>query len=253
MAMARRHAIVLGASMAGLGAARALVNHFEHVTLVERDELLDAPAHRKGVPQAQHAHGLLPSGYRVLSDYFPQMMDELVAEGAVRGDLTGDFLWYQYGGWKLRADSGLDGIVVSRPHLERKVRDNVLALPRLSLLQAHDGEEPVFDPLSRRVTGLTVTKRATGQRTTLEADLVVDALGRGSPSPRWLTAWGFGPIDETSVTIDVGYATAVFDRHAGDLYGSMGAIIAGTAPQSKRFAAILGAEGGRWIITLAGC
>lgn len=253
MAAARRHAIVLGGSMAGLGAARALTNHFERVTLVERDEVSDCAQHRKGVPQGQHAHGLLPAGYRVLADYFPQMMDELVAEGALRADLTGDFLWYQYGGWKLRADSGLDGIVVSRPHLERKVRDNVLALPRLVLLQGHDGEQPVFDAMSRRVTGLSVRKRATGQTIELEADLVVDALGRGSPSPKWLAAWGYGQVEETNVPIDVGYATATFERRPGDLYGATGAVIAGTAPQSTRFAATLGAEGNRWVVTLAGC
>ena len=253
MASPRRHAIVLGGSMAGLGAARALVNHFERITLVERDEITGCSQHRKGVPQGQHAHGLLPSGYRVLSDYFPQMMDELVAEGATRGDLTGDFLWYQYGGWKLRADSGLDGIVVSRPHLERKVRDNVLAMPQLSLLQGHDGEEPVFDPLSPRVTGLRARKRATGETVTLEADLVVDALGRGSPSARWLAAWGFGQVAETHVPIDVGYATALFERRPGDLFGCMGAVVAGTAPQSTRYAATLGAEGNRWMVTLAGC
>lgn len=253
MAAARRHAIVLGGSMAGLGAARALTDHFERVTLVERDELGDCTRHRKGVPQGQHAHGLLPSGYRVLSDYFPQMMDELAAEGALPGDLTGDFLWYQYGGWKLRADSGLGAILVSRPHLERKVRDNVLALPRLALLQGHDVEEPVFDPASRRITGLRVSKRPAGATITLEADLVVDTLGRGSPSPNWLAGWGYGRVEETSVPIDVGYATAQFERRAGDLYGSTGAVIAGTAPQSTRLAAILGAEGNRWIVTLAGC
>jgi 2-polyprenyl-6-methoxyphenol hydroxylase-like FAD-dependent oxidoreductase len=189
----------------------------------------------------------------VLSDYFPQMMDELVAEGATRGDLTGDFLWYQYGGWKLRADSGLDGIVVSRPHLERKVRDNVVAMPRLSLLQGHDGEEPVFDTDARRVTGLRVKKRATGETMELAADLVVDALGRGSPSPKWFADWGFGEVEETHVPIDVGYATGTFERRAGDLFGSMGAVIAGTAPKSTRYAATLGAEGNRWIVTLAGC
>src|SRR5205823_1494398 len=123
---------------------------------------------------------------------FPGMMDELVAAGALAGDLTGDFLWYQYGGWKLRADSGLEGIVVSRPTLERKVRERVLALPRLTLLEGHDGEEPVFDPATRAVTGLRVKNRATGAATTLAADLLVDALGRGSPSPRWLASWGYG-------------------------------------------------------------
>ena len=156
MAGKRGHAIVLGGSMAGLGAARALANHFDRVTLVERDELTPGTDLRKGVPQAQHAHGLLPSGYQILSDYFPGLMDELVAQGAIRGDLTGDFLWYQYGGWKLRADSRLDAIVVSRPFLERKVRERVLALPEVTLLQGHIGENPVFDSRTRRVTGLSV-------------------------------------------------------------------------------------------------
>jgi 2-polyprenyl-6-methoxyphenol hydroxylase-like FAD-dependent oxidoreductase len=239
--------------MAGLGAARALANHFDRVTLVERDELTTGGTTRKGVPQAQHAHGLLPSGYRILSDYFPQMMDELVEDGAIRGDLTGDFLWYQYGGWKLRADSGLEAIVVSRPQLERNVRDRVLALSKVTLLQGYDAEGPIFDPRARRVTGLSVKKLSTGATVALDADLVVDALGRGSPSQKWLASLGYGPVRETSVPIEVGYATRVFERRPGDLYGSMGAVIAGTAPQSTRFVAILGAEGDRWIVTLAGC
>ena len=249
----RGHAIVLGGSMAGLGAARALANHFDRVTLVERDELTTGGTTRKGVPQAQHAHGLLPSGYRILSDYFPQMMDELVEDGAIRGDLTGDFLWYQYGGWKLRADSGLEAIVVSRPQLERKVRDRVLALSKVTLLQGYDAEGPIFDPRARRVTGLSVKKLSTATTAALAADLVVDALGRGSPSQKWLASFGYGQVKETHVPIEVGYATGVFERRPGDLYGSMGAVIAGTAPQSTRFVAILGAEGDRWIITLAGC
>jgi 2-polyprenyl-6-methoxyphenol hydroxylase-like FAD-dependent oxidoreductase len=239
--------------MAGLGTARALVNHFERVTLVERDVLPTSTENRKGVPQGQHAHGLLPSGYKVLADYFPGMMDELTREGAMRGDMTGDFLWYQYGGWKLRADTGLQAIFVSRPHLERKVREHVLALPKLTLLQNHDGEEPIFDAARARVTGLRVKNRANGETQALDADLVVDALGRGSPSPKWLDSWGFGQVAETNVQIDVGYATGVFERRPGDLYGTKGAIIAGTAPQSTRFGAILAAEGDRWVITLVGC
>ena len=252
MKAGRKHAIVLGGSMAGLGLARALVNHYDRVTLVERDELPAGTGIRKGVPQGRHAHGLLPSGYRILSDYFPGMMDELVADGALRGDITGDFLWYQYGAWKLRANSGLEGIVVSRPHLERKVRERVFALPNLTLLQGHVGEEPIFDPGSGRVTGLRVKNLSTDATAALEADLVVDALGRGSPSPKWLAAWGCGEVEVTSVVIDIGYGTAVFERRPGDLYGSMGAIIAGRSPESTRYTAVLAAEGNRWIITLVG-
>ena len=249
----RGHAIVLGGSMAGLGTARALANHFDRVTLVERDELTTGSTNRKGVPQAQHAHGLLPSGYRILLDYFPGMMEQLVADSAIRGDLTGDFLWYQYGGWKLRADSGLEAIVVSRPLLERKVRDRVLALSKVTLLQGHDAENLTFDPRTRRVTGVSARKLSTGATVALDADLVVDALGRGSASQKWLASLGYGRVKETNVAIEVGYATGVFERRPGDLYGGIGAVIAGTAPQSTRFAAILGAEGDRWIVTLAGC
>ena len=57
-----KHAIVIGSSIAGLLAARALSEHFEHVTILERDNLSDKPEPRKGVPQGQHAHGLLAAG-----------------------------------------------------------------------------------------------------------------------------------------------------------------------------------------------
>jgi len=47
-----RQAVVVGGSISGLLAARVLSNHFEQVTLIERDVLPRAPAPRKGVPQA---------------------------------------------------------------------------------------------------------------------------------------------------------------------------------------------------------
>ena len=52
------HAIVIGASMGGLLAARALTDDFETVTLLERDVFPVADVSRKGVPQGDHAHGL---------------------------------------------------------------------------------------------------------------------------------------------------------------------------------------------------
>lgn len=250
--MGRSHAVVLGASMAGLGAARALTEHFERVTVVERDELPDVAEPRKGVPQAHHAHGLLPSGYRILDAWFPGLMRELVAAGGIEGDLTGDFLWYQYGAWKLRADSGLGGIVVSRPFLEAGVRRHTRALPKVTFLTGHDVLEPIYDAAGGRVTAAQVKHRGSGETTTLDADLVVDATGRGSAAPKWLAAWGLGAVPESEVRIDVGYATGVFERKPGDLYGAMGAIIAGTTPAAKRFAAVLGAEADRWVITLVG-
>jgi phytoene dehydrogenase-like protein len=43
-----KHAIVLGASMAGLAAARVLADAYQRVTVLERDTLPGAAAHRKG-------------------------------------------------------------------------------------------------------------------------------------------------------------------------------------------------------------
>ena len=75
-------AVVLGASMSGLLAARVLADFFETVTVVDRDELPDDPANRRGVPQGRHVHVLLPSGAQILDELFPGILNELVAEGA---------------------------------------------------------------------------------------------------------------------------------------------------------------------------
>jgi 2-polyprenyl-6-methoxyphenol hydroxylase-like FAD-dependent oxidoreductase len=254
-AMRARHsnAVVVGASMSGLLATRALSDYFEHVTVVERDVLIkDGDESRKGVPQAAHAHGVLASGYRVMDAYFPGMMDELEALGAPRGDVVGDFLWFQYGRWKLRHQSGLRCITVSRPCLEAAVRARVKALRNVTFVDGADGVSPRFDAATERVTGFVVHHRCRNVQEVLEADLVVDATGRGSQSARWLEIAGFGRPEEITVKVDVGYATRTFERRDGDFFDSMGGVVSGTAPVSKRSAAVLAAEGGRWVVTLAG-
>jgi 2-polyprenyl-6-methoxyphenol hydroxylase-like FAD-dependent oxidoreductase len=238
--------------MSGLLAARALSRHFERVTVVERDVLPQGAEVRKGVPQSGHAHGLLASGYRVLDEYFPGLMDELEALGAPRSDIVGDFLWYQYGRWKLRHEAGLRGILVSRPCLEAAIRRRVKAQGGVTFLEGADGVRPVLDPAGGRVTGLVVRRREVNVQETLAADLVVDASGRGSQSPKWLQEWGFGLPEELAVKVDVGYATRTFERRPGEFFNSNGGIISGTPPASTRYAGVLAAEGSRWVVTLVG-
>ncbi len=66
----RSHAIVIGGSMGGLLAARALCDHFELVTIIERDRLPEKPEPRKGAPQARHLHALMNRGLRILNSFF---------------------------------------------------------------------------------------------------------------------------------------------------------------------------------------
>lgn len=237
--------------MSGLLAARALSAHFDRVTVVERDVLPRSAGIRKGVPQAAHAHGLLASGYRVMDAYFPGLMDDLEASGAPRGDVAGDFLWFQYGRWKLRQPVGCRGITVSRPGLETAIRHRVETLGNVAFLEGTAAVKPVFDASVGRVTGLVLDARNGDKEAVIRADLVVDASGRGSQSAKWLDEWGFGKPATLSVKVDVGYATRVFERRAGDFFNSMGAIVSGT-PAGTRLAAVLAAEENRWVVTLGG-
>jgi 2-polyprenyl-6-methoxyphenol hydroxylase-like FAD-dependent oxidoreductase len=67
----RGHAVVLGGSMAGLLAARVLADHYERVTLIERDRFPRLGEHRKGVPQDRHVHGLHVRGREIMDELFP--------------------------------------------------------------------------------------------------------------------------------------------------------------------------------------
>src|SRR5436190_7779267 len=80
----RHHAVVIGGSMAGLLAARVLSDHFEQVTIIERDRLSQEIAPRKGVPQGQHVHALLAKGTGILTELFPGLFETLTQDGAIR-------------------------------------------------------------------------------------------------------------------------------------------------------------------------
>src|SRR5215469_14655960 len=119
----RERAVVMRGSMAGLVAARVLSDHFREVILVERDEFGQIGEHRRGVPQARHAHGLLAGGRNALEGLFPGLFEEIIKAGAINSDMIADGYWCFEGGEHVRFDSGLDGVMVSRPLLEGTVRE----------------------------------------------------------------------------------------------------------------------------------
>jgi 2-polyprenyl-6-methoxyphenol hydroxylase-like FAD-dependent oxidoreductase len=118
------HAVVLGASLAGLLAARVLADAYGRVTVVERDPLPQTAENRKGVPQGRHAHLLLPRGAQILDGLFPGLLDDLVAGGApVIRDL-GE-LRFSPGGHRLRLEGHPPEAITyqaSRPYLDRTRR-----------------------------------------------------------------------------------------------------------------------------------
>jgi NADPH-dependent 2,4-dienoyl-CoA reductase/sulfur reductase-like enzyme len=78
----RGHAVVVGGSLAGMLAARVLSDHFDRVTLLERDRFPETPAARKGLPQGRHVHALLERGRGIMERFLPGLTGELVRAGA---------------------------------------------------------------------------------------------------------------------------------------------------------------------------
>jgi hypothetical protein len=79
--------------------ARVLSNHFDLVTLLERDRFPETPAVRKGLPQGRHVHALLERGRGILERFLPGLTGELVRAGAELLDYTRDFAWMGPYGW----------------------------------------------------------------------------------------------------------------------------------------------------------
>lgn len=247
-----KHAVVLGASMASLAATRVLADAYERVTVLERDALPATAAHRKGVPQSRHAHGLLARGREVLEELFPGLTEELVARGVLYGDVQLQGRWYNEGVRLCQAPSGLNGLAVSRPLLEGQVRRRLAALPGVRIVDDQDVAGLVATPDGRRVSGVRTIGRAVGGvAETLTADLVVDATGRGSRSPVWLEALGYRRPEREAVRVHGTYATAMYRRRQEHLDGDRLVIVA-AARATRRGAVMLAQEGDRWIVTLFG-
>jgi 2-polyprenyl-6-methoxyphenol hydroxylase-like FAD-dependent oxidoreductase len=245
-------AVVLGASMAGLLAARVLADAYGQVTVIDRDELPHTCAHRRGVPHGRHIHALLAHGQQALEELFPGLTAELVSHGVPTGDMLANARLF-FGGHRLRqAHTGLVILCASRPFLEGHLRARVRALPNLMFLDRCDIVGLATTPDGRRVTGVRVLRRADNSaEEVLGADLVVDATGRGSRAPVWLEALGYVRPANEQVRIGLGYATRTYRLPADTLDGDL-AVLQAATPQHPRAGALQALEGDRWMLTLAG-
>ena len=243
------HAIVIGASISGLLAARVLSAHFDRVTVLDRDALPSGIANRGAVPQGHHGHGLLASGLRGLMTLFPGLERDLIDAGAIPGDVVGNIRWFQHGYYKAKFQSGLDGLLLSRPLLEGTIRRLVMQLPNVRILDSTRVMALLVEDGVARGVRIQQLREA---KTSLGADLVVDASGRASKTPEWLEGLGYDRPDVEEVKVGIGYTTRIYKRLPAHLGGDMGAIIAPKPPRQMRVGFMLAMEGDRWIVTLGG-
>ncbi|MCL2584847.1 MAG: FAD-binding monooxygenase [Streptosporangiales bacterium] len=248
----RSHAVVIGASVAGLLAAAVLAERYDRVTVYDRDTLPDGAETRKGVPQSRQAHGILWRGTDTFDRLLPGFADDLTAAGAVSFDQQRDLITYLDGYLLRPAESGLIIRGVTRPTLEHLVRRRVLALDGVSAAAGTD------------VTGLTASGgRVTGVRVRpaggdaaedavpVPADLVVDAAGRGSRAGNWLGELGYPAPEEEQVRAGVVYVTRYYAAAPGVLEGKAG-VMTTPYPGRHRGGGVLRQEGDRFVVFLTG-
>jgi 2-polyprenyl-6-methoxyphenol hydroxylase-like FAD-dependent oxidoreductase len=244
-------------------AARVLSKHFDHVTLVERDSLPESTGARRGAPQGRHVHALLVRGQQIMDNLFPGFVAALEQRGATHVNNGADRRWHHFGCWKTRFQTDVTSISVSRPTLEHEMRRRVAQLPNVTLLNSAvlaqyavdwAADAPLEGPIDgkcARITGVFVRKRGPDMpQELLRADLVVDASGRGSTTPRLLKELGYLPPPESVVKVNFGYASRIYEQPFGARDWKAMYVI-DRAPDT-RGGLIFPIEGNRWMVTLFG-
>lgn len=245
-------AVVLGAGMAGLLAARVLSDAYAEVLVVDRDELTGVTTVRRGVPQGRHVHGLLARGQQILEELFPGFTAEMVAAGVPTGDL-GELRWFFNGVRAKPATTGLVCVSATRPMLESHVRRRVSALGNVRFMERFDITGLVTSRDGKRVTGVRVHGQGEdGAEQVLEADLVIDATGRGSRTAVWLEELGYERPSEERIKVNLTYTTRHYRlRDESVLNGDL-SINPLSSPSHPRGAFFSRIENGMCVLSLTG-
>lgn len=246
--MARDHAVVIGGSFAGLAAARALSDTFEKVTIIDRDDL-EAPGNgpRRGVPQSAHVHGIRMLGRAVMEELMPGFVNETLEQGARLFDVLSLGANYTPFGWWARGTTQAGGYGIRRVLLESVARRRILALGNVDFVC---GQAAELLRVGDRIGGVSVL--TDGGTRSLDADLTVDASGKGSSAPGWLEKAGFTPPDEDIINGYVGYASQLVKVPEDAWPGDMQFVSQLPWPGQTKGAILYPQDNGLHILTLFG-
>lgn len=181
--MPTRKIAVLGAGTAGLAASLALARDGHQVLLIESDPLADSSPEsaftweRKGISHFLQPHAFIPRGRLELMEQFGDVYASLIREGARDVDAS-----RKLPGPLEPADGVLQYIAVRRPLIEWGFRRAVLSQPGIEVLSRVAVRDLRVD--GHTVRGVEVDGRA------VDADIVIDAMGRRSPLRGWLEKHG---------------------------------------------------------------
>lgn len=244
-------AVVVGGSIAGMLAAAAVKEHVDSVEIVEAHELPEGPAPRTGVPQAVHIHFLQSGGAEAIETLLPGTTGLLLAAGAHRVPVTTNMVIHSPEGWYRRWKRATHYVITaSRDLTDSVVRGQVLKDPRVGVRTRTRAVALLGD--RRRVTGVRV-RGADGTEREVRAELVVDASGRASRTPRWLAELGITGLTQDHVDSGLAYASRFFRAPVPTAgWPVVGVQADPRLPRPANAGGILPVEGDRWHVSLMG-
>lgn len=214
----QQHIVVIGGSVAGLGAGLALARDGHRVTILEGDPSPMPESHvqaferwqRRGSPQTHHSHALLGRLRNLIRDHAPDLLERLLACGA-------EELPFADMAKRLAPEAALEPgdadivlLACRRVTFEWVLRRHVLDT---GLVDFRDGVSVAgltAEPgAPARVTGVRMGSDG-GREQRLDADFVVDASGRRSKLPAWLEAIGCAPIRQASEPCGIFYTSRFY-------------------------------------------
>lgn len=202
------HIIVVGSGIGGLCAAAAVAHHVARVTLIEKDALPAIPTIRKSAPQAHHIHILLQAGLNMLNELFPDLTEELIANGAAQIEAGEGQQIYEFGSWSAKRPLGFQFLGLSRAFLEHSLIGRIKQMAQIEIKDHWRVRKTLMD--NGAVVGLRI-QDAKGEEFDLQCDGVIDAAGGGSPLLNQAV-----PDMDSIVTdeqkIDIFYSTVFFKK-----------------------------------------
>ncbi len=250
-------AVVIGGSVAGLIAAKAIAPYFKEVVLLEKDTLNDENGLHKGVGQGGHAHVLLPSGLELLKQLLDLPTLDLEAYGIVPADTASELKWFQFGVWKTRFHSGIDMGWCYRSLFEWRVRQAVLSVGNMRIESPARVTGLLMSSSGHHVAGVSYKvpdSKNAGISHKLTADLVIDASGRGTHAPQWLEGAGIASVEQDEIRVQVAYTTRCFSFPPGvsDALDWKVLTIYAEPPYDRRGGLIYPIGDNKWMATLVG-
>lgn len=246
-------AVVLGGSVSGICCARVLAKYFDEVVILERDAMplpSDVPRFRPGVSQSRHHHVLLAKGRENLSTLFPGFDETLAEAGAPLLDYARDCALFSPIGGAPRFESGIGIRPCRRQLVDWALRKHLADVPNVRWIDKARVSGLAVESDKNLVQGVRFLLGDTERF--LSSELVVDATGKNSKLPKWLSDLELKVPKEEIIDPKMGYASRLFKPGPEFCADWRATEVAAQAPQNPRAAGLWEVENGQWLLTLIG-